>query len=814
MRFKYLLMLAVLCSFAIPSSRAADNVGQQVPGWLGLYLQQLQAGYLQSVTQLTTALWQVQMDNANSSSRLSRHLQQLRFDYAGYQGVGTFSSTDTTLNLIDAQRIMLTVSSSVEQVPQLIGQLQALGMTHIAQYKHLVSGVLPIAKLSELESVAAIRWVSSHKAMSHVGSAYNAGEAVMFADVVKRQEGVDGSGVTIGVLSDSYNCLGGATEDMELGDLPANVQVVKEYSFCDVDPRPDEGRAMMQLIHDIAPGAKLLFYTAWEGPVAFAQGILALQEHGADIIVDDIGYLTMPMFQAGPIAQAVDEVTARGVSYFSAAGNAARMSYANNFIGRQVPASRDIAHDFGLAAGQESDFYQRIVVPADTPMQVALQWDSPSQLASGQVGADADLDVFLLDAGKSKIVASSREHNIGHEPVEFFGFISGAEEAEYYLYVRHIAGKMPTRLKYIIYGPVGGNIQRADTLSITKNKQGQYVLLLPNSQVMESGSAVVVLPTQDGRFDILNITELALEIENDEQDRPVVTMSGGILYLDAQPLWYVPEGYLPVVLANGDLGIMEESTGEGTLGIQIQQYATASGTIVGHANAAGAITVGAMSYRQSPLFAGQYRIENFSSAGGTPLFFDAEGQRLAQAVYRAKPEIVAVDDVDTTFFPLLSEQSDTDQNGLPNFQGTSAAAPNAAALAALLLQKHAYLDPEQLKQVLMQGTLDLLDPANIPNEQRLTYNPCAPGVVFDWGTGCGLLQADLMFAAADKIVLPRHLGDFNADGCIDAQDSELLRAVLHFGRQVQANYDLTGDGVVTDRDFTVLQALYSVQCTQ
>ena len=47
---------------------------------------------------------------------------------------------------------------------------------------------------------------------------------------------------------------------------------------------------MMEIIHDIAPGASLAFYTAFDSEQDFANGILALAAAGAKVIVDDVGY--------------------------------------------------------------------------------------------------------------------------------------------------------------------------------------------------------------------------------------------------------------------------------------------------------------------------------------------------------------------------------------------------------------------------------------------------------------------------------------------------------------------------------------------
>src|SRR5262249_48758162 len=142
----------------------------------------------------------------------------------------------------------------------------------------------------------------------------------------------------------------------------------------------DEGRAMLQIVHDVAPGAGLSFATAFAGMASFAANIRALAGAGARVIVDDVIYFGEPLFQDGVIAQAVDSVAANGVAYFSAAGNYARQSYDHTFVaGSSFPVGAfgsgflgGIAHDFGGGT-----VFQRITVPAGASFLLVLQWDAP-----------------------------------------------------------------------------------------------------------------------------------------------------------------------------------------------------------------------------------------------------------------------------------------------------------------------------------------------------------------------------------------------------------------------------------------------------
>jgi hypothetical protein len=63
------------------------------------------------------------------------------------------------------------------------------------------------------------------------------------------------------------------------------------------------------------------FRTGYVSAGDFAQGILQLAADSCDIIVDDITYITEPFLSDGVVSQAVDNVVAQGVTYFSSAGN-------------------------------------------------------------------------------------------------------------------------------------------------------------------------------------------------------------------------------------------------------------------------------------------------------------------------------------------------------------------------------------------------------------------------------------------------------------------------------------------------------------
>ena len=135
------------------------------------------------------------------------------------------------------------------------------------------------------------------------------GSTALEADQLRSTFGVDGTGVKIGVLSDSFNVLGGAAADEADGDLPASgVTVLSDGQPGDTD----EGRAMLELVHQIAPGAQLFFATTGTNEATTAANIQALRNAGCNIILDDVSFFNEPFFQPDIISQAIDNVVASG----------------------------------------------------------------------------------------------------------------------------------------------------------------------------------------------------------------------------------------------------------------------------------------------------------------------------------------------------------------------------------------------------------------------------------------------------------------------------------------------------------------------
>jgi len=598
--------------------------------------------------------------------------------YSLYINSDTYEDVPQNIFITSNDSVMIEVIAIEGQYQTLLALLQTpdYGLTDIisnGQNTLLITGKYPIANLLKLNDLPQLinycRPV--YAPLLNGGLTQTAGDTSMHAHLARLGYNLTGAGFKVGVISDSYNKLPNdpAGTDVLNKDLPgpgnaANpvpVHVLKDYPV----RRSDEGRAMLQIVHDVAPGAALAFRTGFISAGDFAEGIRELYEDSCQVIVDDVTFITEPFFQDGVVSKAVDFVKSKGVSYFSAAGNFGKKSYESFFLPAPAPAGfTGSAHNFG-----GGDVEQRLnLVPG--VYTIVLQWyDDIYSLGQTQTGTLNDLDIYLRDENGGTF--GFNRDNSGGDPLEVLPFTVTANTSSSIMIIR-ASGSTNVRFKYVIF----------------------------------RGEAVIA------------------------------------------------------------------------------EYHSGYSTIVGQANAAGAMAIGAVLYSNTPAYGNPMSVASFSSRGGTPVYVNGVPQ------LRNKPELLAPNGVNTTV-PFGSINVDGD--AFPNFFGTSAAAPHAAAVAALLQQARSKyyegrFSPDEIRVLLQQSAIDLnTDPV-------------------DDSTGAGLIQAD---AALRHFLMPTPILDSfvftDPNIVIGATTSELLLKGKFFtsGSQVYFNDVLLGSVVNSSTQITV-----------
>jgi hypothetical protein len=632
-----------------------------------------------------------------SLAEISRHANSVRPGHAledlhALNPAARFSqsaNSATPLVLIDA----ITTGDPQKLKAALVG----LGLQRASQYSNDVGGWLPVNQLEAATSLGELHAIRASMMRAKSGAVTSQGDFAQNSDLVRSQNALTGAGITVGILSDSYDCYqqyhdagnpppGGfqgyanngftatAATDISTGDIPTSVNVIEEatcqnYGAPSQLPFGDEGRAIMQIVHDVAPGAGLAFYTAENSEADFASGIAKLATPvasggaGAKIIVDDVGYFDEPFFQDGLVAQAVNSVVANGVAYFSSAGNNGTLAYNNNdpnfaSLSSTAPNSGEHLLNFDQSGAATATTSLPVTIPSMVPgefVAIVVEWDQPfvtGAPASG--GSTSSIDVCITGATGNDVIANG---NLTAATC------SGASAL----------GQDPVQVMFIDNPANSGHNSSIETLNIQVG---------------------LVSGTTPGRIKVV--------VEDDGA------------------------------------------------GSTINNFATHSGTLQGHPGAAGALAVGAAFFVNTPSCGFTPTVELFSSAGGDPILFDSTGTRLTTPVTRQKPDLVGPDGGNDTFLGFTLASGDiTDGSNVPecannanfpNFFGTSAAAPHVASIAALFLQADPTLTPTQLYSYLRLSGVSI----------GAAPTACTP----NFAAGYGFVQADRAAQMVDAGVPP------------------------------------------------------------
>jgi subtilisin family serine protease len=390
------------------------------------------------------------LDNFSSPfAKVGSQLTQLYLDRANVQ------PQNTTLLPLSNNYIVIDAVAQGDATA-LLSRLQTLGLQDGSVYDHIVSGNLPVASIEAMAKLTELKFARASMMTTNVGSVTSQGDRAQRSNLARTQSGFNGTGIKVGVLSDTFD-FGGASSyaaDVLSKDLPAGVTVLEEGTSFGAD----EGRAMAQIVYDVAPKSQLAFHTAFKGMANFAQGIVDLADAGADIIVDDVVYYAEPMFQDGIVAQAVDKVVKRGVPYFSSAINSARDSYESPFRSSTKTYQSRTLHDFDPGTGV--DVLQDIIIKPFGTVLIALQWDEPfASVRVGNPGSSNDIDAFFFNAAGKLIqpsftaISVSTNNNVGADPFEIVGIQNNSSSAiKVGLAIGLRTGTAPKLLKWVGFG--------------------------------------------------------------------------------------------------------------------------------------------------------------------------------------------------------------------------------------------------------------------------------------------------------------------------------------------------------------------------
>lgn len=416
--------------------------------WLGLLLWSLLPAPSAS-QDLATPLPTLQSPILDSQGRIAssvRNAAQLMATYGGAAARWQIGPRLRVENLTTLEVYIYTSILTTETLATL--QQSGVDVLRSDEQLRIVYATLAFSALETVAALPFVDWIGLPVyGVPRTGSVTSAGDAAMRADLARSNLGVTGKGVRVGIISDSLTDL---ATSVNSGDLPADLTIVNGQDGGTVSGVTNEGRAIAEIIYDLAPGASLLFRAGAPTSLDFIAAVQELTAAGAHVIVDDLGFFGEPVFEEGAVAQAVRQAINQGVVFVTAAGNEAQRHYQGVFTEFAANDGDPLVnlHDFG-----GGDTRLDVRMGSNTLLQIFLQWANPFDGSANT----ADYDLLLVDAaGNTLAISNDDQLNTKAPPLEVISFINTIGRPMTVSVVLHrVAGPaLPFSLNLLTFGAV------------------------------------------------------------------------------------------------------------------------------------------------------------------------------------------------------------------------------------------------------------------------------------------------------------------------------------------------------------------------
>ncbi|HEV2351830.1 MAG TPA: S8 family serine peptidase [Terriglobia bacterium] len=352
-----------------------------------------------------------------------------------------------------------------------------------APAQHRVQARVPVTRLQIVGALPFVNFVRLPTYAVHMtGSVDTEGDVILRAEQARQQFLVDGTGVKVGAISDGLkgvfdtNCtscsfLPGGPMDPAKGDLPlatgtrnssgvltsstggitastftGNNDLEGIIPSCGFAGAGAEGTALLEIIHDIAPGAQLSFANA-DTDIAFNQAVNKLAASN-DVVMDDLAFIGLAADGTSDVstntANALNSAVNPIRAYVTSVGNTADGHYYGTYTdsgvnGTTVGLPNGDLHLFQQSAdttdvlGLGPKPYNVIDLPTSGEVIIFLVWDDPFGASNN------NYDLYLVQESTGKVVDQSTDPQTGsQDPVEFIDYTNPGAEDKFHIVVQNV----------------------------------------------------------------------------------------------------------------------------------------------------------------------------------------------------------------------------------------------------------------------------------------------------------------------------------------------------------------------------------------